>query len=258
MEHINENTITPVTPPNILIKVSSLKKLKFLNIEERGILFTNIFHFHTGDNLVDMNPLTEMLFTDLVEVFEYNMIKYQSVVERNIENGKKGGRKKKELVTQINPLGSIDNPLEAKVKDIDKAINKEKATEIDKAKDTENEILRGNTIDKNQQNPVEINLNKSLFDIRTNSNNSFDKLKAIAKLDTNSINDIESSRFIDNCKFLVENSGWHGFYEIILNSEAKEVPALLATYKSNINKETILDMRINLLYYMSKFNKILN
>jgi len=101
-------------------------------------------------------------------------------------------------------------------------------------------------------------LNKSLFDIRTNSINSFDKLKAIAKLDTNSINDIESSRFINNCKFLVENSGWHGFYEIILNSEAKEVPALLATYKSNINKETILDMRINLLYYMSKFNKILN
>jgi len=95
MEHINENTITPITPPNMLIKVSSLKKLKFLNIEERGILFTNIFHFHTGDNLVDMNPLTEMLFTDLVEVFEFNMIKYQSVVERNIVNGKKGGRKKR-------------------------------------------------------------------------------------------------------------------------------------------------------------------
>lgn len=272
MEHKKDKTTNTKTPSNILLKLTSLGKLKFLTMEEKGVLLTNAYHFHTGDDLIEMTPITEMLFMDLAEVFEYNIEKYQTIVERNRENGKKGGSKKKQPTTQNNPLGLIGNPKEAK----DKAIGKDKATEKEKAKVNlkapveikavvnekvlakEEDRGEENEIDIHEENPVDINLNRSLFDIRTNSSNSFDKLKAIAKLDTNSINDNESSRFIDNCKILVENSGWHGFYEIILNSEAKEVPALLATYKSNINKETILDMRINLLYYMSKFNKILN
>jgi len=266
MEHKNEKTTNTKTPSNILLKLTSLGKLKFLTMEEKGVLLTNAYHFHTGDELIEMTPITEMLFMDLAEVFEYNIDKYQIIVERNRENGKKGGSKKKEPTTQNNPLGLIGNPKEAKDKDIVKDIEKDKAIEKapvkavvnEKDKGKEKVIERENELDINQQNPVDIQINRSLFDINTKSYNSIEKIKAIVKLDINPIFDYESSRFIKNCKTLVKSSGWEGFYEIILNSEAKELPALLDLYKPELSKETILDLRTNLFFYLSKFNKILN
>jgi hypothetical protein len=269
MEHTNENN--PNTPPNVLIKIASFKKLKFLSMEERGILITNVYHYHSGDDLLEMTPLTEMLFTDLAEVFEYNKLKYKSIVERNRENGKKNlGKNKKEPKTQNNPLGFIDNPKETKdivkpkaiLKDISKEetiIKEEIKIKVD-VKDVEKEkvIERENELDINPQNLVDIQINRSLFDINTKSYNSIEKIKALVKLDINPIFDYESSRFIKNCKTLVKSSGWEAFYEIILNSEAKELPALLDLYKPELSKETILDMRTNLFFYLSKFNEILN
>jgi hypothetical protein len=270
MEHKNEKTTNTKTPSNILLKLTSLGKLKFLTMEEKGVLLTNAYHFHTGDELIEMTPITEMLFMDLAEVFEYNIEKYQTIVERNRENGKKGGSKKKEPTTQNNPLGLIGNPKESK----DKAIEKEKdeaKAEVNlkapvKIKAVVNEKVlakvedRGkeNEIDICEENPVDIQINRSLFDINTNSYNSIEKIKAIVKLDISPIYDYESSRFIKNCKTLVNSSGWEGFYEIILNSEAKELPALLDLYKPELSKGTILDLRTNLFFYLSKFNKILN
>ena len=271
MEHENENN--PDTPPNVLIKITSFKKLKFLSMEERGILITNVYHYHSGDDLIEMTPLTEMLFTDLAEVFEYNKLKYKAIVERNRENGKKNlGKNKKEPKTPNNPLGFIDNPEETKDKNIfkpkpiikniskEETIIKEELTIKEDVKDFEKEkvIERENELDINQQNPVDIQLNRSLFDINSKSYNSIEKIKAIVKLDISPIFDYESSRFIKNCKTLVNSSGWEGFYEIILNSEAKELPALLDLYRPELNKETILDLRTNLFFYLSKFNKILN
>jgi hypothetical protein len=274
MEHKNSKTTNTKTPSNILLKLTSLGKLKFLTMEERGVLLTNAYHFHTGDELIEMTPITEMLFMDLAEVFEYNIEKYQTIVERNRENGKKGGSKKKEPKTQNNPLGLIGNPNEAK--DIVKAI--EKVKEKDEAKAVVNlkapveikavvnekvlvkEEDRGkeNEIDIHEENPVDIQLNRSLFDIKTKSYNSIEKIKAIVKLDISPIYDYETSRFIKNCKNLVNSSGWEGFYQIILNSEVTEIPVLLNNYKPELSKETILDMRTNLVFYLSKFNKILN
>ena len=255
MEHTNANA--PKTPTNILIKKSTLKKLNFLTIEERGILFTNIFHFHSGDDLLEMTPITEMVYIDLAEVFEYNSNKYEKVVERNRENGKKNlGKNKKGPVTQNNPLGITDNPEEAKDKTIEKAVVKEKAPL--KEKGIEKVINKENEIDVYKENPVDIQLNRSRFDIDTKSYNSIEKIKAIVQLDISPIFDYESSRFIKNCKTLVNSSGWEGFYKIILNSEAKEVPALFELYKPELSKETILDMRTNLVFYLSKFDKILN
>jgi hypothetical protein len=275
MEHENENNTD--TPPNALIKITSFKKLKFLSMEERGILITNVYHYHLGDDLLEMTPLTEMFFTDLAEVFEFNKLKYKATVERNRENGKKNlGKNKKEPKTQNNPLGYIDNPEETKDKNIfkpkpktknifkpkpiTKNISKEETIIKEDVKDFEKEkvIERENELDINQQNPVDIQINRSLFDINTKSYNSIEKIKAIVKLDINPIFDYESSRFIKNCKTLVKSSGWEGFYEIILNSEAKELPALFDLYKPELSKETILDLRTNLFFYLGKFNKILN
>jgi hypothetical protein len=270
MEHKNEKTTNTKTPSNILLKLTSLGKLKFLTMEEKGVLLTNAYHFHTGDELIEMTPITEMLFMDLAEVFEYNIEKYQTIVERNRENGKKGGSKKKEPTTQNNPLGLIGNPKESK----DKAIEKEKdeakaevnlkapvkikAVVNEKVLAKEEDRGKENEIDICEENPVDIQINRSLFDINTNSYNSIEKIKAIVKLDISPIYDYESSRFIKNCKTLVNSSGWEGFYEIILNSEAKELPALLDLYKPELSKGTILDLRTNLFFYLSKFNKILN
>lgn len=257
MEHTNTNP--PKTPTNILIKKSTLKKLNFLTIEERGILFTNIFHFHSGDDLLEMTPITEMLYIDLAEVFEYNSNKYEKVVERNRENGKKNvGKNKKEPITQNNPLGFSDNPKEAKDKVIEKAIAKEKAPVKAVVNEKVNVKEKENEIDVYKENPVDIQLNRSRFDIDTKSYNSIEKIKAIVQLDISPIFDYESSRFINNCKSLVNSSGWKGFYEIILNSEANELPALLDLYKPELGKETIIDLRTNLFFYLSKFKEIIN
>ena len=194
MEHKNEKTTNAKTPSNILLKLTSLGKLKFLTMEEKGVLLTNAYHFHTGDELIEMTPITEMLFMDLAEVFEYNIEKYQIIVERNRENGKKGGSKKKEPTTQNNPLGLIGNPKEAK----DKAIVKDKGIEKDKgevkavvslkapvelkAVVNEKVIERENELDINQQNPVDNQINRSLFDINTKSYNSIEKIHGISCL----------------------------------------------------------------------------
>ena len=84
--------IESLQPPNILIKVSLSKDLKFLSNEDKAAIFTNMFNYHTGTELVDMSNIAEMFFSRLVEVFEYNIYTYQEVVKKNRKNGRKGGR----------------------------------------------------------------------------------------------------------------------------------------------------------------------
>ena len=100
--------IESLQPPNILIKVSQSNKLKFLSNDDRAAIFTNMFNYHTGTELVAMSDIAEMFFSGLVEVFEYNIFTYQEVVKKNRKNGRKGGRPIKK--TQNNPTVKSGNP----------------------------------------------------------------------------------------------------------------------------------------------------
>ena len=61
------------------MKVSWSKHLKFLTNEDRAALFTNIFHYYTGENLVEMTPIAEMFFATATELFDFNIGKYGDI-----------------------------------------------------------------------------------------------------------------------------------------------------------------------------------
>ncbi len=103
-------------PPQILMKVSWSKQLKFLTVEDKASVFTNIFNYYTGDDLVEMNPVAEMFFATATELFDYNINKYEETVKLNRIKGKKGGRPSKE--TRNNPTGLLENPNNLKEKEI--------------------------------------------------------------------------------------------------------------------------------------------
>ena len=103
-------------PPQILMKVSWSKQLKFLTVEDKASVFTNIFNYYTGDDLVEMNPVAEMFFATATELFDYNINKYEETVKLNRIKGKKGGRPPKE--TRNNPTGLLENPKNLKEKEI--------------------------------------------------------------------------------------------------------------------------------------------
>ena len=103
-------------PPQILMKVSWSKQLKFLTVEDKAAVFTNIFNYYTGDDLVQMNPVAEMFFATATELFDYNINKYEETVKLNRIKGKKGGRPPKE--TRNNPTGLLENPKNLKEKEI--------------------------------------------------------------------------------------------------------------------------------------------
>jgi hypothetical protein len=194
-EQENNDSAAIGMPPNILMKVSWAKQLKFLTFEDKAAVLTNIFNYYTGDDLVEMNPVAEMFFATATEVFDYNISKYEDTVKLNRIKGKKGGRPPKE--TQDNPTGLLENPNNLKDRDKDKS--KDKA--IDKTNEKE--------IDKP--------------DIRIEK----EKFRKIAEIDFRTIPDMESKYFCYDVLELVEKLGWARFDLLMFGTGAKEVPEVL-------------------------------
>ena len=114
-EDNNDDSSLIGMPPNILMKVSWAKQLRFLTVEDKAAVFTNMFNYYTGDALVEMNPVAEMFFATATELFDYNINKYEDTVKLNRIKGKKGGRPPKE--TRNNPTGLLGNPNNLKEKE---------------------------------------------------------------------------------------------------------------------------------------------
>lgn len=225
--------IKDIQPPNILIKMSSASKLHLLSQKDRGVIFTNIYHFHMGEKLLDMTPVAKMFFIDLVEVFDYNKEKYKDIVQRNQANGRKNkGRSGK---SQINPLGS--NGLPDETKDI--AINKE--IDIDIAKD---ELIYRD----------EANVNSNL-----SSNANFktikDNYKAIYNFDFKALSELQDKYFCFDVIALVDKLGWDKFYFLVLSKNKNQVPALLQEYGYPELKDTAEKVIRNSNFYFTKLLK---
>lgn len=109
---------------SFIIYASFYKPISKLSDKQLGRLFRAIFRYHIdGDVAVEED--IEMAFAFFVNQFEIDESKYQSKVERNRDNGRKGGApkgnrnaaKNSSETTQCNPSvekTSENNPIQAK------------------------------------------------------------------------------------------------------------------------------------------------
>ena len=75
---------------SFILYTDSLNVLDDLSDEDAGKIFKAIHSYHS-DGTYQLDGLLNAVFTPFKTIFEKNEEKYQSVVERNKENGKKGG-----------------------------------------------------------------------------------------------------------------------------------------------------------------------
>ena len=97
----------------------SLNILDDLTNEQAGILFKAI-KSHQLSEVTELDILTKVALKPFVNQFQRDNLKYQSIVERNKNNGSKGGRPTKPKITQDNPKepsGLNGNPEEPKQPD---------------------------------------------------------------------------------------------------------------------------------------------
>lgn len=112
----------------IIIYVQQYEAIKDLSQSDKGLLLDAIFHYHiTGEVMQELPPMVLMAFTFIRTSIDSNTRKYEAIVERNRENGKKGGRPRNPnnpsepkkptglKKTQANP----NNPSEPKKADTD-------------------------------------------------------------------------------------------------------------------------------------------
>jgi len=219
-DDINGNTSIGM-PPNILMKVSWSKHLKFLSNEDRAALFTNIFHYYTGDVLVELTPIAEMFFATATELFDFNIDKYSDVVIKNRENGKKHVGKTKE--TQNNPVGfsETQNNLKEKEKE------KEKEKSKDNIKETNN----------------------------ASAKKYKEKFREIVEIDFRTLPDMESKYFCYDVIELVEKLGWARFDVLMLSTAIKDFAGVLAEYNLPELEATAAKTKRSYNYYIDKLIK---
>ena len=192
----DNNSSTIGMPPNILMKVSWSKHLKFLSNEDRAALFTNIFHYYTGENLVEMTPIAEMFFATATELFDFNIDKYGDVVIKNRENGKKHVGKTKE--TQNNPVGFSETQNNLK--------EKEREKEKEKTKDNIKETNNASAMQYKE------------------------KFREIVDIDFRTITDMDFKYFCYDVIELVEKLGWARFDVIMFGTALKDLAGVLTDY----------------------------
>ena len=208
-------------PPNILMKVSWSNHLKFLSNEDRAALFTNIFHYYTGEHLVDMTPIAEMFFATATELFDFNIGKYADVVIKNRENGKKHVGKTKE--TQNNPMGFSETQNNLK--------EKERVKEKEKSKDN---IKETNNASAKQYK---------------------EKFREIVEIDFRTITDMDFKYFCYDVIELVEKLGWARFDVIMFGTALKDLAGVLTDYNLIELEATAAKTKRSYNYYIDKLIK---
>jgi len=93
---------------SFLIYIDSLPVLDDLTDEQAGKLFKAISSYHKGEDL-ELDSLTKIAFSPFKSQFIRDDEKYKKIVERNKNNGLKGGRPKNEDNPE-KPSGLNGNP----------------------------------------------------------------------------------------------------------------------------------------------------
>ena len=112
----------------------TLGVLDMLSDEQAGKLFKAIKDYQFGIE-PELDNLLSIVFLPFRNQFNRDNVKYQNTVERNQENGKKGGRPKKTQDNPKNPSGFSENPKKPKKADNDN--DSDNDSESDSVNDTD-------------------------------------------------------------------------------------------------------------------------
>lgn len=88
---------------SFLLYIDYKEHIDLLTDEQAGTLLKGIFYYITGNGEPQLDTVTKMAFSFIKQNLKRDHNKYESIVERNVNNGKKGGRPKnpdKESKTQ--------------------------------------------------------------------------------------------------------------------------------------------------------------
>lgn len=93
-------------------------KLKYLSMEQRGELLTALFDYAAGGAIPEVNGIVGFAFEIFREDIDSSMEHYKETCEKNRENGRKGGRPKKNSTvsekTERFSDGQNENPTKPK------------------------------------------------------------------------------------------------------------------------------------------------
>ena len=87
-------------------------QIDILDDSELRKFINNLLSYHDGGEVVLESKYDKLLWNGVLPGLEVNNLKYQKTIERNRENGKKGGRPKKVAAESEKPNGFIENPNE--------------------------------------------------------------------------------------------------------------------------------------------------
>lgn len=79
---------------SFLLYISSFKQIRKLTQEQKGVLLDAIMNFQEGVPLPDMDPLVDMCFGFIADDMQRDAEKYEEIVEKRRESGRKGGLQK--------------------------------------------------------------------------------------------------------------------------------------------------------------------
>lgn len=108
---------------SFILHSDSLNVLDELSDEQAGAIFKAISQYQK-DGTCELNGLLKAIFVSFKNQFDRDDEKYNSICERNKNNGLKGGRPKTQITQSVN-LGLPNNPSEPKEPD-SKSDNKNK------------------------------------------------------------------------------------------------------------------------------------
>jgi hypothetical protein len=162
---------------SFIIYTDSRGMVNKLSNERAGILFKTIFSYCDDENPICNDEVVDIVFEHFKNILKRDLKKYENIIDRNRNNGKKGGRPQK----QDNPVGFLatqHNPNEPKKADSD-----------------------NDTVNDNESDNVKDIFIKENFDFSIIKNsewaNQFCKKKGIQSKEK--FNDI-FDKFIDNIK----------------------------------------------------------
>ena len=101
-------------PKSFILYLDFLGPLMRLSVRERGILFTKIYEYANGeemDEAIKTTSAVEMAFAIIRTHMDRDMEKYDRVCMKNSENGKRGGRPRKNAKgggTEVSEEGSAE------------------------------------------------------------------------------------------------------------------------------------------------------
>lgn len=110
---------------SFVLYLDQYEVVKKLNKEQKAILFDNLFLYNLGEDIKIDDPLVDIVFTVFKTTFDRDKEKWLRKADANRENGKKGGRPKKNKNNALdethnnpeNPDGYLkthDNPTKPK------------------------------------------------------------------------------------------------------------------------------------------------